>query len=409
MRSNLIAGLDIGTTNTCAVIGEIVGDPRRPGLTILGVGQTRTGGLRGDMVTNIDEITESVRTSMKEAELMAGVTVDRVYAGIGGDHVRASNSMGVVAISEDEVTADDVERVHIVARAVALPPDREMIHAIPQEYRVDNQRGIKDPAGMTGVRLEAEVFLVTCQITGSANIRKAVNRAGYRVQELVLEPLAGGRAVLTEDEKEVGVAMVEIGASTTDVAAYYEGKVQHVSILPFGGNTLTADLVRGLSVPHAEARRAKEQHGVACAQLVDPRETVEMPGPSPGQTRAVARELIAHIIEQRLDEMFGIVQQELQVRGLLDKLGAGIVLTGGTVAIPGIVELAQQIFASPVRVGVPSEGLGGLADSVRRPRFAVAAGLALWGADRFAETGRGASTVTSGVFTKLGTWLKEFF
>jgi cell division protein FtsA len=409
MRSNLIAGLDIGTTNTCAVIGEIVGDPRRPGLTILGVGQTRTGGLRGDMVTNIDEITESVRTSMKEAELMAGVTVDRVYAGIGGDHVRASNSMGVVAISEDEVTADDVERVHIVARAVALPPDREMIHAIPQEYRVDNQRGIKDPAGMTGVRLEAEVFLVTCQITGSANIRKAVNRAGYRVQELVLEPLAGGRAVLTEDEKEVGVAMVEIGASTTDVAAYYEGKVQHVSILPFGGNTLTADLVRGLSVPHAEARRAKEQHGVACAQLVDPRETVEMPGPSAGQTRAVARELIAHIIEQRLDEMFGIVQQELQVRGLLDKLGAGIVLTGGTVAIPGIVELAQQIFASPVRVGVPSEGLGGLADSVRRPRFAVAAGLALWGADRFAETGRGASTVTSGVFTKLGTWLKEFF
>jgi len=409
MRANLIAGLDIGTANTCAVIGEIVSDPRRPGLTILGVGQSRTGGLRGDLVTNIDEITESVRSSMKEAELMAGASVDRVYAGIGGDHVRASNSMGVVAISEDEVTTDDVDRVHIVARAVALPPDREMIHAIPQEYRVDNQRGIKDPVGMSGVRLEAEVFLVTCQITGSANIGKAVNRAGYRVQELVLEPLAGARAVLTEDEKEVGVAMVEIGASTTDIAAYYEGKIQHVAILPFGGATLTGDLVRGLSVPFAEARRAKEQYGVAFAQLVDPRETVEMPGPSPGQKRAVARELIAHIIEQRLDEMFGIVQAELQERGLLDKLGAGIVLTGGTVAVPGIVELAQQVFACPVRLGAPSEGLGGLADSVRRPRFAVATGLALWGADRFAETGRGASTVTSGVFTKLGIWLKEFF
>jgi cell division protein FtsA len=409
MRSNLIAGLDIGTTNTCAVIGEIVTDPRRPGLKIMGVGQARTGGLRGDMVTNIDEITESVRSSMKEAELMAGVSVDRVYAGIGGDHVRASNSMGVVAIAEDEVTPDDVDRVHIVARAVALPPDREMIHAIPQEYRVDHQRGIKDPVGMAGVRLEAEVFLVTCQITSSANIGKAVNRAGYRVQELVLEPLAGARGVLTEDEKEVGVAMVEIGAATTDVAAYYEGKVQHVSILPFGGSTLTADLVRGLAVPYAEAQRAKEHYGTAFAQLVDPRETVEMPGPAPGQRRAVARELIAHIIEQRLDEMFGLVQQELQEHGLLDKLGAGIVLTGGTVAIPGIVELAQQIFASPVRVGVPSEGLGGLADSVRRPRFAVATGLALWGADRFAETGRGASTITSGVFTKLGTWLKEFF
>jgi cell division protein FtsA len=409
MRSNLIAGLDIGTTNTCAVIGEIVPDSRRPGLTILGVGQARTGGLRGDVVTNIDEMTASVRNAMKEAELMAGVTVDRVFAGIGGDHVRATNSMGVVAVSEEDVSSDDVARVHVVARAVALPPDREMVHAIPQEYRVDNQRGIKDPLGMAGVRLEAEVFLVTSQITASANIKKAVNRAGYRVEDLVLEPLAAARAVLTEDEKEVGVAMVEIGATTTDVAAYYEGKIQHVAILPFGGATLTADLVRGLAVPYAEARRAKELHAVAFAQMVDPRETVDLPGPSPGQMRSVARELIAHIVEQRLDEMFGIVQGELQDHGVLDKLGAGIVLTGGTVAIPGIVELAQQIFASPVRLGVPSEGLGGLADSVRRPRFAVGAGLALWGADRFLETGRGASTITSGVMTKLGTWLKEFF
>ena len=409
MRSNLIAGLDIGTTKTCAVIGEIIGDPRRPGLIILGVGQARTGGLRGDMVTNIEEMTASVRASLKEAELMAGVAVDRVYAGIGGDHVRATSSMGVVAVSEEDVTADDIERVHVVARAVALPPDREMLHAIPQEYRVDQQRGIKDPLGMAGVRLEAEVFLVTCAITASANIRKAVNRAGYRVQELVLEPLAGARAVLTEDEKEVGVAMVEIGASTTDLAAYYEGKVQHVAILPFGGNTLTADLVRGLSVPYAEAQKAKEHYGTAFAQLVDPRETVEMPGPSPGQKRAVARELIAHIVEQRLDEMFSLVQGELQDHGLLDKLGAGVVLTGGTVAIPGILELSQQILASPVRLGVPSEGLSGLADSVGRPRFAIATGLSLWGADRFAETGRGASTITSGVLTKLGTWLKEFF
>lgn len=409
MRSNLIAGLDIGTTNTCAVIGEVITDPRRPGLTILGVGQARTGGLRGDMVTNIDEMTESVRAAMKEAELMAGVTVDRVYAGIGGDHVRATNSMGVVAISDEEVSADDVERVHIVARAVALPPDREMVHAIPQEYRVDLQGGIKDPLGMAGVRLEAEVFLVTCQVTASANIRKAVNRAGYRVQEMVLEPLAGARAVLTEDEKEVGVAMIEIGGATTDVAAYYEGKVQHVSILPFGGGTLTTDLVRGLSIPYTEARRAKERYGIALTQMVDPRETVELPGPAPGQTRAVARELIAHILEQRLDELFGIVQQDLEERDLMDRLGAGIVLTGGTAAIPGLVELAQQIFACPVRLGVPGEGLGGLADSVGRPRFTVASGLALWGADRFAETGRGASTMTSGVLTKLGTWLKEFF
>ena len=409
MRSNLIAGLDIGTSNTCAVIGEVVSDPRRPGLTVLGVGQARTGGLRGDTVTNIDEMTESVRTSMKEAELMAGVAVDRVYAGIGGEHVRATGSMGVVAVSDGEVSADDVARVHVVARAVALPPDREMVHAIPQEYRVDHQAGLKDPLGMSGVRLEAEVFLVTCQSTAAGNIRKAVNRAGYRVQELVFEPLAGARAVLSEDEKEVGVAIVEVGAATTDVAAYYDGKLQHVAILPFGGSTLTADLVRGLSIPWAEARRAKERYGVAFARMVDPRETVELPGPAPGQMRSVARELIAHIIEQRLDEVLGLVERELEQAGLLERLGAGIVLTGGTAAIPGLVELAQQIFACPVRLGVPREALGGLAEAVARPRFAVAAGLALWGSDRFLETGQGASTMTSGVLTKLGTWLKEFF
>ncbi len=409
MRSNLIAGLDIGTSNTCAVIGEVVSDPRRPGLTVLGVGQARTGGLRGDTVTNIDEMTESVRTSMKEAELMAGVAVDRVYAGIGGEHVRATGSMGVVAVSDGEVSADDVARVHVVARAVALPPDREMVHAIPQEYRVDHQAGLKDPLGMSGVRLEAEVFLVTCQSTAAGNIRKAVNRAGYRVQELVFEPLAGARAVLSEDEKEVGVAIVEVGAATTDVAAYYDGKLQHVAILPFGGSTLTADLVRGLSIPWAEARRAKERYGVAFARMVDPRETVELPGPAPGQMRSVARELIAHILEQRLDEVLGLVERELEQAGLLERLGAGIVLTGGTAAIPGLVELAQQIFACPVRLGVPREALGGLAEAVARPRFAVAAGLALWGSDRFLETGQGASTMTSGVLTKLGTWLKEFF
>jgi len=263
---------------------------------------------------------------------------------------------------------------------------------------VDHQRGIKDPLGLTGVRLEAEVFLVTCAATAAANIRKAVNRAGYRVQELVLEPLAGARAVLTEDEREVGVCMVEIGASTTDVAAYYEGKIRHVCVLPFGGSTLTADLVRGLSIPWAEAQKAKEHYATAYAQLVDPRETVELPGPSPNQKRAVARELIAHIVEQRVDEMFGLVQQELSDAGLM-----------GTVALPGIIELAQQVFAAPVRYGVPREGLGGLADSVARPKFSIATGLALWGADRFSETGEGASTLTSGVITKIGTWLKEFF
>jgi cell division protein FtsA len=410
MRANLIAALDIGTTKTSAVIAEISGDlQRRPELKILGVGQAKTSGMRREVVTHIEETTESVKKAIKEAELMAGATVDRVYAGIAGDHIQASSSTGVVAVGGEEVSVQDVKRVHEVARAVALPPDRELLHAIPQEYKVDHQGGIKDPVGMAGTRLEAEVYLVTSASASTTNIRKAVSRAGYRVQELVLEPLASARSVLTEDEKEVGVAMVELGGGTTDLAVYYEGEIRHVAILPFGGLTVTNDLVKGLSIPFAEAQKAKEQFGAAFAQMVDPQETVELPGPSPGQRRHVARELIAHIVEQRLDEMFGLIQEELERAEVLDKLGAGIVLTGGATAIPGIVELAQQIFAAPVRAGVPAEGLTGLADSVALPRFASVAGLALYGADRFKETGEGASTLASGFISKILAWLKEFF
>ncbi|MGD2070152.1 MAG: cell division protein FtsA [Gemmatimonadota bacterium] len=410
MRSNLVAGLDIGTTRTCAVIGELVGEERRqPGVRILGVGQARTSGLRGELVTNIEETTDSVRAAIDEAELMAGVSIDRVYAGIAGQHVEARHSLGIVAVGGEDILPADVGRVHEVARAVALPPDREMLHAIPTEYVVDHQRGIKDPVGMSGTRLEAEVYLVTCSSTAAANIRKAVTRAGYTVQELVLEPLATARSVLTEDEKEVGAAMVEIGGTTTDIAAYYEGKIQHVAILPVGGTAVTQDLVKGLNIPFAEARRTKESHGAAVSRMVDPGETVEVPGPAPGQMRHVARELIAHVIEQRVDEIFGIVLAELEGQGLLDRLGAGVVLTGGSAALPGLVELAQQSFAAPVRLGVPGEGLTGLADSVGRPRFACAAGLALYGADRYAETGEGVSTLVSGVASRVVAWLREFF
>jgi cell division protein FtsA len=410
MRANLIAALDIGTTKTCAVIGELTGDASlRGGLKVLGVGQARTAGVRREVVTHIEETTESVKRAVKEAELMAGATVDRVYAGISGEHVQAFSSSGVVAVAGEEVMPADVNRVHEVAQAVALPPDRELLHAIPQEYRVDSQGGIKDPIGMAGTRLEVEVYLVTSASASATNIRKAVSRAGYRVQELVLEPLASSRSVLTEDEKEVGVAMVEMGGGTTDLAVFYEGKIRHVSVLPFGGMTVTNDLVKGLSIPFAEAQKAKEQFGAAFAQMVDPQETVELPGPSPGQKRHVARELIAHIVEQRLDEMFGLVQDDLERAGVLDKLGAGIVLTGGTTTLQGTVELAQQVFAAPVRAGKPGDGLTGLADSVALPRFATVAGLALYGVDRFSETGEGASTLTSGIVTKLAAWLKEFF
>ena len=410
MRTNLIAGLDIGTTKTCAVIGELPEEPgRAAGFRVLGVGQTRTAGMRGERVTHLEETTDCIRNALKEAELMAGVTVDRVYAGLSGDHIEAWPSMGVVAVHDDEVTPGDVNRVHEVARAVALGPDRELLHAIPVEYVVDHQRGIKDPVGMSGTRLEAEVHLVSCSATAAGNLRKAVTRAGYAVQELVLEPLATARAVLTEDEKEVGAAMVEIGAATTEMAVYYEGKLRHVGVIPVAGTVVTTDLVKGLSIPFAEARRALETWGAASGRFVDPHETVEVPGPAPGQVRHVARELIAHIAEQRLDELFGLVQRELDRHDLADKLGAGVVLTGGTAALPGLVELAQEVFAAPVRLGVPGEGLGGLADSVGRPRLSTAVGLALWGCERFHETGEGATTVASAVVSRVGAWLREFF
>ena len=409
MHSTLIAGVDLGTTKTCAVIAEIHEDPfLRRNLKILGLGQARSMGIR-QIVTHIEEATESVKAAMEEAELMAGAKVDRVYVGISGDHVRAATSLGVVAVTDDEISWFDLQRVHEVARTVAHPPDRELLHAIPQDYIVDHRPGIKDPLGMVGTRLEAELYLVTGSSSVADSIRKSVQRAGYRVQELVLESLAAARSVLTEDEKEVGVALVEIGACTTDLVAYCDGELRHIAVLPFGGAAVTNDLVRGLSVPFAEAKRAKERFGVAFAQLVDPQETVELPGPGPGQKRHVARELIAHVVEQRLDEIFGLVQAELEREDLLNKLGAGIVLTGGASTLYGTVELAQHVFAAPVRSGVPGEGLAGLAGSVGRPKFAAVAGLALYGADRYEETGDGASTLTSGLVSKVGSWLKEFF
>ena len=409
MRSNLIAGLDIGSTKTCVVIGEFVDEFRRPELKVLGVGQTPTMGMRKDAVTNLEEATGSIRRAIQEAELMSGASIDRVYVGISGEHIQAQRSVGVVAVAAEEIVRSDVDRVHEVARAVALPPDRQMLHAIPQDYVVDHQNGVKDPTGMVGTRLETDLYLVTGCRSSVDIISRAVEKAGYRVQDLILEPLASARAVLTEDEKELGVAMVELGGATTGLSVYYEGKIRLLEVLPFGSCTITSDLIRGLSVPFAEAKRIKELHGMACARMVDPYETIEIPGLAPGQKRTVARQYLAQLIEERLEEMFVQIHQKLCELHHDMVLGAGLVITGGGATLPGLVELAQRCFSAPVRIGVPWEGLSGLSDSVARPRFATAAGLALHGADHFLETGEGASTMASGVVTKVGAWLKEFF
>jgi cell division protein FtsA len=409
MRPNLVAGLDIGSTKTCAVIAEVLPDGKgRPLVKILGLGQARTEGMRREVVTDIEGTTESVRKAMKEAELVAGATVDRVFTGVAGEHVHARTSNGVVAVGGEEIAPGDVKRVHEVARAVVVPADREVLHVLPQEYIVDHQKGIRDPVGMAGTRLEAEVYIITSSVAATQNLRKAVGRAGYRIEATIHEPLATAQAVLTEDEKDGGVALVDLGASTTELAVFRDGKMRHLASIPWGGGTVTNDLAKGLSVTYAEAEKAKERHGVAFAQLVDPREMVELPGPGPGAMRHVARELIAHIIEQRLDEILGLVAREIDHAGETGRLGAGAVLTGGGAALVGGVDVAQHVFGMPVRAGVPGAGLAGLADSVNRPQFATATGLTLFGAAITTETGL-AAAFAEGAVGKVIAWVREFF
>jgi cell division protein FtsA len=409
MRPNVVAGLDIGSTKTCAVIADVGADPRgRPVVKILGVGQSKTGGMRREVVTDLEETTESVRKAMKEAELMAGVSAGRIWVGVAGEHIHAKTSSGVVAIGGGEVGPSDVKRVHEVARAVVVPADREVLHALPQEYTLDHQHGIHDPVGMAGTRLEAELYIITSSAGATQNLRKAVQRAGYRIEAFVHEPLATGMAVLTDDEKDIGVVLVDLGGGSTEVAVFREGKMRHNATVPWGGATLTNDLVKGLSITFAEAERAKEQYGVAFARLVDPREMIEVPAPGPGARRQVARELIAHILEQRLDEVLGMVARAIEASGESDRLGAGIVFTGGGASLAGTLDVAQHVFGTSVRVGVPGEGLAGLADSVKKPKFAAATGLALYGADRVFESGPGA-TFGEGVIGRAIAWLKEFF
>jgi cell division protein FtsA len=406
MSTFVVAGLDIGSTKTCAVLLEVAREEgRAPVYRVLGVGQSRTGGVRRDVVTDLEETTASVRVAMKEAELMAGVRAERVFAGIAGNHIDANLSTGVVAVGGGEIGAGDVERVHEVARAIVVPSDREVLHVLPQEYRVDGQGEIRDPVGMAGTRLEAEVYIITCGTAAAANLRKAVSRAGYKVEAFVHEPLATARAVLTDDEREVGVALADLGAATTELAVFRDSKTRHLATIPWGGAAITNDLVKGLSVPFSEAERAKVQYGVASAQLVDPRESVDLPGPGPGARREVARELIAHIIEQRLDEILELAAAEIERAGESEDLGAGIVLTGGGSELTGAVDLAHHVFGLPARVGSPGTDLGGLADAVRKPRFATGTGLALFGAETRLAGGGG----MPGAVGKILTWLREFF
>jgi cell division protein FtsA len=406
----LVGALDVGSTKTCAVIGELVLDgDGLPQVKVLGVGQVKPNGVRRDAVSNIEDTTEEIRRALRQAELMAGVQPRGLYVGIAAEYVQTSTSNGIVAIGSDEIGEEDVERVHEVARAVVVPPDRELLHVIPQDYSVDHRGGIQQPVGMIGTRLEADVFIVLGASAAVRNLRKAVARAGYEVTQLVLNPLAAGLAVLTSEEREVGSALVMIGGRTTEIAIFHEGKIRHVGIVPCGGVSFTNDLVKGLGIPYAEAERVKERFGVATTRMVDPEQTIEVPGPAPGARKHMPRDLLAHIIEQRMDEVLTLVSHEIERAGYANRLGGGVVLTGGGASLEGTLDVAQSIFTMPVRCGAPGDNLGGLADSVRRPKFATAAGLMLFGVEQIREgliQGRGPALKA---LSKVGGWLREFF
>jgi cell division protein FtsA len=374
----VIAGLDVGTTKICCVIADWspVGN-----LDIVGVGVSPSRGLRKGVVVNIDSTVESIKHAVAEAEEMAGVEITSVIAGVAGGHIRGINSRGVVAVSgkHREVSQTDIDRALDAARAVNLPQDREIIHVLPQTFLVDDQDGVKEPLGMSGVRLEVEVHLVTGATTSVRNVVRSVNRAGLQVQDLVLEPLASAEAVISAEEKELGILLIDLGGGTTDVALFRDGAVWHTSSLPLGGDHISNDIAVGLRTPTADAEELKKRHGCALTALVREDEVVDVPSVGGRKARQLSRQILSEIIQPRVEEIFTLVARELARGGFQDAATAGVVVTGGTSIMEGVPELAEGIFDQPVRRGVPI-GVGGMADVVESPIYATGVGLALYGA-----------------------------
>ena len=376
--SKVHVGLDIGTTKISCIVADMNSSGE---LRIVGVGNAPSEGLRRGVVVDLEKTVASITRAVDEAERMAGVPVKGVVAGIAGDHIRSINSRGVIAVSrkDNEIGPADVSRVVEAAQAVAIPVDREIIHVIPQEFIVDDQDGIKDPVGMSGVRLEAEVHIITGAVTSAQNICRAIQRAGLKVHDLVLEPLASSHAVLGRDERDLGVALLDIGGGTTDVAVFFEGSIRHTAIIPFGGSNVTNDIAIGLRTPIDKAEAIKIAHGSALASLVPAEQTITVSGVGGRADREISRHVLASMIEPRMEEIFALANKEVKKNHFAELLGGGIVLTGGTSLMPGIVELAEQVFEMPVRLGVP-QGVTGLSANVADPRFSTGVGLVLHGA-----------------------------
>ncbi|MFQ6671821.1 MAG: cell division protein FtsA [Candidatus Tectimicrobiota bacterium] len=402
----MVCGLDIGTTKICAVIGQPSEDGQ---LDIVGIGTHPSKGLRKGVVINIESTVESVKSAVEEAELMAGVDVESVFVGIAGGHIKGFNSHGIIAVKNREVTQADIERVIDAAKAVAMPLDREVIHIIPQEYIIDDQDGIREPLGMSGVRLEGKVHIVTAAVTSAQNIVKSVNRAHLRVKDIVLEQLASAEAALTPDEQELGVALVDIGGGTTDIAVFLDGSVKHTGVLAIGGSHITNDIAIGLRSPTVEAERIKKKFGCAMTALVHENETIEVPSVGGRDPRLLHRRVLSDIIEPRAEEIFGLVRREILKSGFEEQIPSGVVLTGGSNIMEGMVEVAERVFELPVRRGLPI-GIGGLVDIVNSPMYATSVGLVLFGMRQAESNGSGLlgdRNLFNKIFQRMKSWVSS--
>ena len=373
---SLIVGLDIGTSKVLAIVGEVSASGE---VEVIGVGHHPSRGMKKGVVVNIESTVQSIQRAVEEAELMAGCQIHSVFAGIAGSHINSFNSHGIVAIKDKEVGPSDVERVIEAARALAIPADQKVLHILPQEFIIDKQEGVREPVGMCGVRLEAKVHIVTGAVSAAQNIIKCVRRCGLEVDDIILEQLASSMSVLTEDEKELGVCLVDIGGGTTDISVFTEGAIRHTAVIPIAGDQVTNDIAVALRTPTQFAEEIKKKYGCALTQLAKADETIEVPSVGDRAPRKLARQTLAEVVEPRIEELYGLVLAELRRSGFEDVIGSGIVLTGGSSKMEGMVDLAEEIFHMPVRLGIP-QYVGGLSGVVHNPIYATGVGLVLYGA-----------------------------
>jgi len=399
---NILVGLDLGTTKVCAIVGQIKEDGK---VDVIGIGISPSHGLKKGVVVNIDSTVESIKKAVQEAELMAGVEINSVYVGISGGHIKGINSRGVAAIKNREVGPADVARAIDGARAVNFPMDQQILHVLPQEFIIDDQDGIKEPLGMSGTRLDVKVHIITGAVTAIQNIVKSCSRAGLNVSDLVLQPLASSRAVLTAEEQELGVVVADIGGGTTDLAFFLEGSLWHTEVLPIGGNHLTNDIAIGLRTPASEAEKIKIKYGCALASLVKHEETLDVPSVGGRPPRLLSRQILCEIIEPRVEELFGMIQQRLKKTGFEDMFASGVVLTGGTALMEGAQDAAERHLGLPVRKGTP-RNIGGLTDVVNSPIYATGVGLVIYGAENLQESPR--KFRSSGSAGRFWKWLGEY-